>query len=51
MRLNLPPSYALIHRVWLGGIGVLCQLQASIPMLAELQEWVPGFTPEPRMVG
>lgn len=51
MRLNLPPSYALIHRVWLGGIGVLCQLQASIPMRAELQEWVPGFTPEPRMVG
>ena len=23
MKLNLPPSYLLIHRVWLGGIGAL----------------------------
>lgn len=45
MKLNLPPSYALIHRVWLGGIGVLCQLQATVPMRAELERWVPGFTP------
>jgi len=44
MKLNLPPSYALIHRVWLGGIGVLCQLQSTIPMRAELERWVPGFT-------
>src|SRR4029434_2938209 len=26
MRLNLPAEYLLIHRVWLGGIGVLCQI-------------------------
>ena len=26
MRLNLPPSYLLIHRVWLGGLAVLSQL-------------------------
>jgi len=45
MKLNLPPSYALIHRVWLGGIGVLCQLQATVPMRAELERWVPGFMP------
>jgi hypothetical protein len=44
MKLNLPPSYALIHRVWLGGIGVLCQLQSTIPMRAELERWVPGFS-------
>ncbi|MEP7092032.1 MAG: AarF/ABC1/UbiB kinase family protein, partial [Nocardioidaceae bacterium] len=25
LRLNLPPSYLLIHRVWVGSIGVLCQ--------------------------
>jgi len=44
LRLNLPPSYALIHRVWLGCIAVLCQLDATVPMRAELEEWAPGFT-------
>ncbi len=43
LKLNLPPSYALIHRVWLGGIAVLCQLDSTVPMRAELQEWVPEF--------
>lgn len=43
MKLNLPPAYALIHRVWLGSIGVLCQLDAVVPMRAELDRWVPGF--------
>lgn len=51
MKLNLPPSYALIHRVWLGGIGVLCQLESTIPMRTELEQWVPGFAPESRAVG
>ena len=46
MKLNLPPSYALIHRVWLGSIGVLAQLDAIVPMRAELERWVPGFLPE-----
>ena len=44
LKLNLPPSYALIHRVWLGCIGVLCQLGATVPMRAELERWVPDFT-------
>src|SRR6185312_55527 len=43
-QLNLPPSYLLIHRVTLGGIGVLCQLSAEVPVRAELEKWVPGFT-------
>ena len=30
-QLNLPPSYLLIHRVTLGSIGVLCQLEAKAP--------------------
>ena len=30
MRLNLPPEYLLIHRVWVGSIGVLCQLGAEL---------------------
>lgn len=44
LKLNLPPSYALIHRVWLGCIGVLCQLDATVPMRSELERWAPGFT-------
>jgi predicted unusual protein kinase regulating ubiquinone biosynthesis (AarF/ABC1/UbiB family) len=44
MKINLPPSYALIHRVWLGSIGVLCQLGATVPVRSVLDEWVPGFT-------
>lgn len=42
-KLNLPPSYALIHRVWLGCVGVLCQLDANVPMRGELDRWVPTF--------
>lgn len=44
-RLNLPPSYLLIHRVTMGGIGVLCQLGARGPFRAEMERWVPGFAP------
>lgn len=43
LKINLPASYLLIHRVWLGGIGVLCQLGAEVPVRAELERWVPGF--------
>ncbi len=43
MRLNLPPSYLLIHRVTLGSIGVLCQLEAEAPFRAILEENLPGF--------
>ncbi|ARX86293.1 MULTISPECIES: ABC1 kinase family protein [Streptomyces] len=42
-RLNLPPSYLLIHRVTLSTIGVLCQLGATVRMREELEEWLPGF--------
>jgi predicted unusual protein kinase regulating ubiquinone biosynthesis (AarF/ABC1/UbiB family) len=41
--LNLPPTYLLIHRVTLGGIGVLCQLDAAGPFRAEMERWLPGF--------
>src|SRR4051812_37142151 len=44
LRLNLPPSYLLIHRVWIGSIGVLCQLGAELPFRAMLEESLPGFT-------
>jgi predicted unusual protein kinase regulating ubiquinone biosynthesis (AarF/ABC1/UbiB family) len=43
MRLNLPPAYLLIHRTWVGGIGVLSQLGATIPFRQILEEALPGF--------
>jgi predicted unusual protein kinase regulating ubiquinone biosynthesis (AarF/ABC1/UbiB family) len=43
LRLNLPPSYLLIHRVWIGSIGVLCQLEAELPFKQMLTEALPGF--------
>jgi predicted unusual protein kinase regulating ubiquinone biosynthesis (AarF/ABC1/UbiB family) len=48
-RLNLPPSYLLIHRVTLSTIGVLCQLGARVRLREELEAWLPGFVEsEPR---
>jgi hypothetical protein len=43
IKLNLPPSYLLIHRVWIGGIGVLSQLEAEVPFRAILEEHLPGY--------
>ncbi|MGO4255441.1 ABC1 kinase family protein [Marmoricola sp. RAF53] len=43
LRLNLPPSYLLIHRTWVGGVGVLSQLGATIPFREILLESLPGF--------
>ncbi|WP_236831730.1 AarF/ABC1/UbiB kinase family protein [Blastococcus sp. KM273128] len=42
-QLNLPPAYLLIHRVTIGSIGVLCQLDAEADWRAVLEEWLPGF--------
>jgi predicted unusual protein kinase regulating ubiquinone biosynthesis (AarF/ABC1/UbiB family) len=44
-QLNLPPSYLLIHRVTLGSIGVLCQLEARAPYRGIIETWLPGFAP------
>jgi len=43
LKLNLPPSYLLIHRVWIGGMAVLSQLDCEAPFRAELERWLPGF--------
>lgn len=43
IKMNLPPSYALVHRVWMGATGVTCQLDCTIPIRAEFERWVPGF--------
>ena len=42
-RLNLPPSYVLIHRVSTAGMGVLCQLESEAPFRAEVIRWIPGY--------
>ncbi len=43
MKLNLPPSYLLIHRVTLGVMGVLCQLGSTARFRGEAEKWLPGF--------
>jgi predicted unusual protein kinase regulating ubiquinone biosynthesis (AarF/ABC1/UbiB family) len=42
MKLNLPPEFLLIHRVWLGGIGVLCQIGGQVPGRAIVDDLLPG---------
>ncbi|OLF14876.1 ABC1 kinase family protein [Actinophytocola xanthii] len=42
--LNLPPQYLLLHRVLGGSTGILCQLDAELPVRALLTRWQPGFT-------
>ena len=42
-KLNLPPSYLLIHRVWLGGLAVLSQLDVRAPFGGVLEEFLPGY--------
>ncbi|OYO19378.1 ABC transporter ATP-binding protein [Enemella dayhoffiae] len=46
-QLNLPPSYALIHRVWLGGIAVLSQLDVRARFAAILDEYLPEWKASP----
>ena len=42
LRLNLPPEYMMIQRVWAGGIGVLCQIDGVVPARAVLAGGLPG---------
>jgi predicted unusual protein kinase regulating ubiquinone biosynthesis (AarF/ABC1/UbiB family) len=52
LKLNLPPEYLLIHRVWIGGIAVLCQIEGDVPVHEVLDQWLPGFesSTEPDLV-
>ena len=43
LKINLPPSYLLIHRTWLGAIGILSQLEAEVPFRQIMTESLPGF--------
>lgn len=40
---NLPPSYLLVHRVTIGSIAVLCQLESTVASRALAERWLPGF--------
>ena len=42
-KLNLPSAYLLIHRTWVGGLGLLSQLECEAPFRAILEESLPGF--------
>lgn len=52
LRFNLPPEFLLIHRVWIGSIGVLCQIGGTVPMRDLVFAHVPGIdeaaVPPPR---
>ncbi len=39
--LNLPPQYLLVHRVTMGTLGILCQLDARVRLRAIVGEWQP----------
>jgi len=41
--LNLPPQYLLLHRVLGGSTGILCQLDAELPVRELINRWQPGF--------
>jgi hypothetical protein len=43
MKLNLPPNYLLIHRVWTGGVAVLSQLNARAAFGGVLDEFLPDY--------
>jgi predicted unusual protein kinase regulating ubiquinone biosynthesis (AarF/ABC1/UbiB family) len=43
LKLDLPAEHLFTHRVWLGMVGVLCQLEAEVPVRPVLQRWLPGF--------
>lgn len=42
-KINLPPEYLMIHRTWMGSLGVLCQMESEFSVQDEFEKWVPGF--------
>jgi predicted unusual protein kinase regulating ubiquinone biosynthesis (AarF/ABC1/UbiB family) len=48
LRLAMPAEHLFTHRVWLGLVGVLCQLEATVPVRPVLERWLPGFASAPR---
>lgn|GEM_PF-5231950 len=47
LQLRMPAERLFTHRVWLGMVGVLCQLEASVevaPVLAQVAAGLRGLT-------
>lgn len=47
LQLTLPPEQLFTQRVWLGVVGTLCMLGATVPVAPELRRWLPGFADDP----
>ncbi|MEV5212487.1 hypothetical protein AB0K35_33915 [Micromonospora sp. NPDC053740] len=45
-QLQVPPEYAAIHRVVLGTVALLCQLDAGADYAGLVGRWLPGFDPD-----
>lgn len=43
LQLTMPPEHLFTHRVWLGCVGVLCQLEATVAVRPVIERWLPGF--------
>jgi predicted unusual protein kinase regulating ubiquinone biosynthesis (AarF/ABC1/UbiB family) len=42
-RLTVPPRHLLLLRVVSGLVGVLCSLEATVPVDGEVRRWLPGY--------
>jgi predicted unusual protein kinase regulating ubiquinone biosynthesis (AarF/ABC1/UbiB family) len=43
LQLNVPAEHLFTHRVWLGLVGVLCQLDVTVEVRPVLERWITGF--------
>ncbi|CAN5884514.1 AarF/ABC1/UbiB kinase family protein [soil metagenome] len=43
LQLTMPPEHLFTHRVWLGCVGVLCQMEATVAVRPVIERWLPGF--------
>ncbi|WP_280381245.1 ABC1 kinase family protein [Nocardia wallacei] len=43
MSLQLPPEDVMIFRVLMGSIGICAQLDAEVPFMKLMHDWVPGY--------
>ncbi len=43
LKLDVPAEHLFTQRVWLGMVGVLCQLEAEVDVAPVLRRWLPGF--------
>lgn len=43
LQLTMPAEHLFTHRVWLGIVGVLCRLHATLDIEADVRRWLPGL--------